>query len=161
MNKIKKTIQRINYYVCGFGVCLLLPMMVLTTSDVIGRKFFATTIPGTFELSEYLLAVVILLGAAFTQQVKGHVGVTFLTSKLSRRLQTFSQIFTLCLSCFIIVILIWQGWIEGIRERTVSDMLRIPQYPFRLLVPIGGFFLLLELLIDLIDSIAKLKGKVS
>jgi len=159
--KIKHLIRRINYYVCGGGMCLLLPLMLLTTGDVVGRKFFAKTIPGAFELSEYILAVFILLGAAYTQQVKGHVGVSFLTSRLSPRIQTLCQIITISLSLFIISILVWQGWIEGIRERTVSDMLRIPQYPFRLLVAIGGFLLWLELLIDLAGSIGKLKGRPS
>ncbi|MBM4337949.1 MAG: TRAP transporter small permease [Deltaproteobacteria bacterium] len=156
---LKNLIQRINYYVCGAGVCLLLPLMLLTTVDVVGRKFFAKTVPGAFELSEYILAVFILLGAAYTQQVRGHVGVNFLTSRFSPRLQALCSILTLLLSLFIISIVIWQGWIEGIRERTVSDMLRIPQYPFRLLVAIGGFLLWLELLLDLIDSFGKLKGR--
>jgi TRAP-type C4-dicarboxylate transport system permease small subunit len=129
--------------------------MLLTTGDVIGRKFFSKTIPGSFELSEYILAVFILLGAAYTQQVKGHVGVDFITSKLSPRMRTVCEIITTILSMFIIAIVIWQGFLEGIRERTVSDMLRIPQYPFRLLVAIGGFLLWLELLIDLVSSIGK------
>jgi hypothetical protein len=36
-------------------------------------------------------------------------------------------------------------------------MLRIPQYPFRLLVAVGGFLLWLELLINFFNSIGKLK----
>ncbi len=110
---------------------LLIPLMLLTTGDIIGRKFFSKTIPGTFELSEYILAVFILLGAAYTQQVKGHVGVDFVTSKLSPRARTFCEIITTLLSLFIIGIVIWMGFFEGIREKTVSDMLRIPQYPFQ------------------------------
>jgi TRAP-type C4-dicarboxylate transport system permease small subunit len=157
--RVKQLIQRTNFYACIIGMCLLVPLMLLTTGDVIGRKFFAKTIPGAFELSEYILAVFILLGAAYTQQVKGHVGVDFITSKLSPRARTVCQIITTFLSLFIIAILIWHGWLEGIRERTVSDMLRIPQYPFRLLVAIGGFLLWLELLIDLVGSIGKLKRR--
>jgi hypothetical protein len=38
----------------------------------------------------------------------------------------------------------------------VSDQLRIPQYPFRVLVSIGGLLLWLELLIDLIESFGKI-----
>jgi TRAP-type C4-dicarboxylate transport system permease small subunit len=157
--KLKMLIQRVNFYVCAVGMCLLVPLMLLTTFDVVGRKFFSKTIPGTFELSEYILAVFILLGAAYTQQVKGHVGVDFITSRLSPRVRAVCQIITILLSLFIITILIWQGWIEGIRERTVSDMLRIPQYPFRLLVAIGGFLLWLELLIDLFGLIGNLKRR--
>lgn len=154
--KSKKGIQRLNLYVSGVGMSLLIPLMLLTTSDVIGRGFFRKPIPGTFELSEYVLAVFILLGAAYTQQVKGHVGVDFITSRLSPRVRAGCEIITTLLSLFIIAIVIWQGFLEGVRERTVSDMLRIPQYPFRLLVAVGGFLLWLELLIDLTSSIGKL-----
>jgi TRAP-type C4-dicarboxylate transport system permease small subunit len=136
---------------------LIIPLMLLTTGDIIGRKFFSKTIPGTFEISEYILATFILLGAAYTQQVKGHVGVDFLTSRLSPRVRNVCEIITTLISLFIIAIVIWQGWLEGIRERTVSDMLRIPQYPFRLLVAVGGFLLWLELLINFFNSIGKLK----
>jgi TRAP-type C4-dicarboxylate transport system permease small subunit len=153
--KTKKGIQRLNLYVSMAGMSLLIPLMLLTTSDVIGRGFFRKPIPGSFELSEYMLVIFILLGAAYTQQVKGHVGVDFITSKLSPRLRAVCEIVTTVLSLFIIAIVIWQGFLEGIRERTVSDMLRIPQYPFRLLVAIGGFLLWLELLIDLMSSIGK------
>jgi hypothetical protein len=49
----------------------------------------------------------------------------------------------------------------GIEEKTVSDMLRVPQYPFRLLVAVGAFLTGLELVIDLGDSLAKMMGKAS
>jgi TRAP-type C4-dicarboxylate transport system permease small subunit len=156
--KTQKVIHRLNFYVAVVGMSFIIPLMLLTTFDVVGRKFFKP-IPGSFELSEYILAIFILLGAAYTQQVKGHVGVDFLTSQLSPRVRTVCEIITWMLSLFIIAIVIWQGWLEGIRERTVSDMLRIPQYPFRLLVAVGGFLLWLELLIDLINSIGKLKRR--
>lgn len=140
-------------------MCLLLPLMLLTTGDVVGRKFFAKTIPGAFEISQYLLAVFILMGAAYTQQMKGHVGVDFITSRFSLRGRALCEMFTTFLSLFIIAILVWEGWIEGIKEKTVSDMLRIPQYPFRLLVSIGGFLLWLELLINLIEAAVRLKRR--
>ncbi len=159
--RLKQWIQRINYYACVVGMSFLIPLMLLTTGDVLGRKFLSKTIPGTFELSEYILAVFILLGAAYTQQVRGHVGVDFLIIRFNPRLRTLCQILTTLLSLFIIGIMVWYGYLEGIRERTVSDMLRIPQSPFRLLVALGGFLLWLELLIDLFNLIGRLKGKES
>jgi TRAP-type C4-dicarboxylate transport system permease small subunit len=152
----KKGIQRLNFYVCVIGMATLIPLMLLTFADVTLRSFFNKPIPGAFELSQYILAVFILLGAAYTQQVKGHVGVDFITSRLSPRLRGICQIITILLSLFIIAILIWQGWVEGIGEKTVSDQLRIPQYPFRVLVSIGGFLLWLELVIDLFSAAGKL-----
>jgi TRAP-type C4-dicarboxylate transport system permease small subunit len=121
------------------------------------RGFFNKPIPGTFEISQYMLAVFILLGAAYTQQVKGHVGVDFVTSRLSPRLRAICEILTTLLSLLIIAVVVWQGWAVGIEEKAVSDQLRIPQYPFKVLVAVGGFLLWLELLIDLFGSFGKLR----
>lgn len=152
----KKGIQRLNFYLCSVGMFLLIPMMVLTTGDVIGRASLARPVTGTVELSEYMLVVFILLGLAYTQQAKGHVRVSFLVSRLPPRAQQVSEIVTILLSLFIISILTWQGWKVGIEQRTVSDMLRIPQFPFRLLVALAAFCLCMELLIDLVASVGKL-----
>lgn len=156
LNKLKKGIQRLTFYICVVGMFLLIPMMLLTTGDVIVRATLARTITGAVEISEYMLVVFILLGLAYTQQVKGHVKVSFLISRLPPRAQPVVEIVTILLSLFIIFIVVWQGWIVGIQETTVSDMLRIPQSPFKLLVAVGGFLLCLELLIDLAAATGKL-----
>jgi len=153
---IRKVIQWLTFYLCFVGMVLLIPMMLLTAGDIIGRAAWARPIPGAVELSSYLLAVFILLGVAYTHQVKGHVRVSMLVSRLPERAGLLLDAMTTLLSLFIISILAWQGWVVGIEERTVSDMLRVPQLPFRLLVSVAGVFLCLELLIDLADSLGKL-----
>jgi TRAP-type C4-dicarboxylate transport system permease small subunit len=135
---------------------LLIPMMLITAGDVIGRRFWAKSIPGTVELSSYMLAVFILLGVAYTHQVKGHVKVSMLVSRLPDWAGNIADIITTLLSLVIIAILAWQGLVVGIEERTVSDMLRIPQLPFRLLVSVAGLFLWLELFMDLAESVGRL-----
>jgi len=156
LDAIKKGIQRINFYLCSLGMFLLIPMMLLTTGDVIGRAAWARPIPGAVEVSSYMLAVFVLLGVAYTHQVKGHVRISMLVSRLPEWARLILDAITALLSLFIISILAWQGWIVGIEERAVSDMLRIPQLPFRLLVSVAGLFLSLELLIDLSASVSKL-----
>jgi TRAP-type C4-dicarboxylate transport system permease small subunit len=158
---VKSGIRRLNYLVCAIGMATIIPLMLLTFADVLLRGVFNKPIPGTFELSQYILAVFILLGAAYTQQVKGHVGVNFITSRLSPRSRAICEILTTLLSLFIIAVVVWQGWVEGITEKTVSDQLRIPQYPFRVLVAVGGFLLWLELLIDLFGAFGKLRRNES
>jgi TRAP-type C4-dicarboxylate transport system permease small subunit len=153
---IRKVIQRLTFYLCFVGMVLLIPMMLLTAGDVIGRAVWARPIPGAVELSSYMLAVFILLGIAYTQQVKGHVRVTMIVSRLPERAGLLLDVMTTLLSLFILSILAWQGWVVGIEERTVSDMLRVPQLPFRLLVSVAGLLLCLELLIDLADCLRKL-----
>ncbi|MGE5257621.1 MAG: TRAP transporter small permease subunit [Hyphomicrobiales bacterium] len=155
----RRVVQKASYGACFVGMLLLLPLMLLTVGDVVGRSFFNKPIPGTFELSEYMLAAVVLLGAAFTQQVKGHVGVDFLASRCSPRTQAVFQAITTFAGLLIIAILAWQGYVEGIHEKAVSDQLRVPQWPFKLLVAAGGLLLLLELLLDFISSVLKIAGR--
>jgi TRAP-type C4-dicarboxylate transport system permease small subunit len=138
------------------GMILLIPMMFLTSGEVVGRAVWSQPIPGSIELSSYLLAAFILLGLAYTQQVKGHVRVTMFVSRLPEKWGLVLDVITSLLSLFIIAVMAWQGWVVGMEERTVSDMLRIPQFPFRLLVAAGGAFLFLELIFELMDTLKKL-----
>jgi len=154
---VKFWVQRINRWVCYLGMLLILPLMLLTSADVIGRAAWARPIPGIVELSSYMLDIFILLGLAYTQQVKGHVRVSMLTSRLPPRIQIFLEIFVTLLGLFIMALLAWQGWIVGMEETAVSDMLRIPQRPFKLLVGAAAFLLCLELVVDLATSCAAVR----
>jgi TRAP-type transport system small permease protein len=156
LGRAKKIIQTVNRSIAGVGALFLVPLMLLTSTDVLSRDVFDYPIPGTGELSEYMLSVFVLLGLAYTQQVKAHVGVSIVTSHLRPQVQLILNILTTLISLFIFSILAWQGWVRGIGERTVSDMLRIPQSPFRLLVALAALFVCFELLIDIGEAIKKL-----
>lgn len=160
-DKLKNRIQTLNRWISGVGAVFLIPLMLITAADVICRNLFSRPIAGVVELSGYLLAVFILLGLAYAQQVKAHVEVSIITSRLPHPVQLILNIMTTLISLFIFSILAWQGLVVGIEERTVSDMLRVPQYPFRLLVAVAAFFVCLELLIDFGDSVRKLAGRSS
>ncbi len=155
----RKIVHRTSYRVCFLGMFVALPLMFVTVCDVMGRTFFNKPIPGTFELSEYMLSALILLGAAYTQQVKGHVGVDFLTKRFSPRAQAMLRVLTTLASLFIIAILVWQGYVDAMHERAVSDQLRVPQWPFKLIVAMGGFLLWMELLVDLISTVRVVAGR--
>lgn len=155
----KKGVHTLTYWACAAGMFFILPLMLLTTTDVISRSFFNKPVPGSFELSEYLLAVIILLAAAYTQQVKGHVGVDFFTARVSPRVQNAFRVITDLASLFVIAILVAMGYLQAHEEKAVSDMLRIPQWPFKMLVCAGGLLLWLELLVDLFESAARLAGR--
>lgn len=161
MSMWRKLIHGAAYGLAFGGMLLLIPMMLLTTGDVIGRAVWSRPIPGTVELSSYMLAVFVLAGVAFTQKVKAHVNVTMLLDRMPARTSTVINICTTILSLLIIAVLTWQGYVVGMEETSVSDQLRIPQWPFRLLVFLGAALLWLELLLDLVDEFKKLFGRKS
>ena len=85
LESLKYYVQKSTILLCYIGMALLIPMMLLTTGEVLGRAVWNKPIPGTLELSSYMLAVFILLGLAYTQQVKGHVRVEMLIKRLPER----------------------------------------------------------------------------
>ncbi len=157
----REKIQRVNRWISGIGAIFLIPLMLLTTADVLCRDFLNHPIPGAVELSEYLLSIFILLGLAYAQQAKAHVGVSLFTSRLSQKFQLALTLITTLISLSICAVLTWQGMAVAMEERTVSDMLRVPQYPFRLLVAIAAFLTSVELSIDLGNAIQSLRGRAS
>ena len=156
-----KIIRHVNFYFSAFGVLVLLAMMFLTTSDVIGRFFFNKPITGAYEVTQYMLAVVVLSGIAYTQQVKANVRVTILFSRMPGFAQLVIQsVFTL-LALVFFALLFYPAVEEGLhslRAGGFSDMLHIPVYPFKLFVCVGVALISLELICDLIVSVKELKG---
>ncbi|MFO8088797.1 MAG: TRAP transporter small permease [Desulfatiglandaceae bacterium] len=155
---MRKYLQKMTLWLSNLGMILLIPMMLLTSGEVVGRAVWSKPIPGSMELSSYMLAIFVLLGIAYTQQVKGHVRVSMLVSRLPERVQAALEVLTTLLSLCIVAIVAWQGWVLAMEEKAVSDMLRIPQAPFKFLVFVAGASLCIELLIDLVDATKKLAG---
>lgn len=158
LNQAKWVIHKCTYYLSFAGMFVLLPLMLLTSSEVVSRAVWGRPIPGTVELSSYMLVIFILCGLAYTHQVRGHVRVNLLLTKLPPTLALAIEAITILLSLFIVGVLAWQGWVVGLEQKTVSDMLRIPQLPFRLLVSLAGAGMFLELLVDLCEVLGKLIG---
>lgn len=140
------------------GMAFVIPMMLLTSVDALARDFWSRPIRGSFEMSSFMLSVFVLLGLAYAQQMKDHVRVTILVERLPGKFADALNIVTTILSMFIVAIMCWQGVEVAFESSAYSDMLRIPQLPFRLLVFAGGLFLFLEFFFDLVDHTRRLIG---
>jgi TRAP-type C4-dicarboxylate transport system permease small subunit len=156
---VQKGIHKANRFTAGVGAWFLIPLMIMTALDVLGRDVLNRPIPGTVELSQYLLSVFILLGFAYTQQVKAHVTVSLFTSRLPYQAQLIVRVITsphVTYGC----IIAWQdGWLV-LEEKTVSDMLEFRR-SFQTSRRFSAFMLCLQLLTDLGDSLEKLAGRAS
>jgi TRAP-type C4-dicarboxylate transport system permease small subunit len=149
--KLRTFVQTITRSLGYIGMFFVVPMMLLTTADATGRDFFSRPVRGAFEVSSLILSVFVLLGLAYAQQMKDHVRVTILLERLPARLSSAISVFTTLLCMFIVAIMTWQGVVVAYEASSVTDMLRIPQFPFRMLVFVAGVFLFLEFLFDLLD----------
>ena len=153
----KSIIRKLTQFALTMGMGWVLVMMFLTTLDVAGRYFFSRPIPGAVEMSEFMLALFGVLGMAYTHGSGGNVKVTMLTRKLPLRIAAFLNVITGLLSLQIVVMIVWYGVIMAVEEfgnGTTTDTLAIPLYPLHILLSVGAFLLALEILINIIESIA-------
>jgi len=154
--RMRRLVERAIRLAAWAAVAAVVPLMLVTTADVAGRDFLGKPLAGTYELSEYMLAVAVLLGAAWTQQVKGHVAATFVAARLNRRARAACRVLTLALCLIVVAALAWQGFAIGLEETGVTDQLRIPRAPFKTLVGVGAALLWFQLLFDFVDAVAEL-----
>ncbi len=138
------------------GVSLLLVMAFLITADVFMRYAFNSPILGSLEITEFMLAVVVFMGLAYAQSQRAHVGVDLVVQKLPPRLAASVDSVVLLLAVFIYALIAWKTYgnaMQSLRTGLESDILGIPHFPFRMLVPFGSALLCLELLATLEEKL--------
>lgn len=150
--------------VCILGIAAgaLLIMMFLIATDVITRFFFNKPIPGAYELTEFMMAIVVPLGIAYCAERKQHVGVDIIVEKFSIKNQKRVEIITESITVLLVGLLVWQSWVnffDVIALRGESAVLHIPSYPFALALPVGFMAFILFSLAHLIEDVREVFGK--
>ena len=87
---LARAVRRLERYVSPIaevmhkiGLAILLLMMFLTVGDVLGRYFFAMPIPGTFEVTNFMLALIVFLTLGYTLVRKGHISIDLIICRYS------------------------------------------------------------------------------
>lgn len=136
------------------GAAVLTAIMALTGIDVIGRYFLSKPLPGSFEITELLMAVMISLGLAYCSLERGHVRVDILTQKLSRRGQAIANFGADIVFLAISLLITWQTAYRVqsfIEKNLTTNVLYLPIFPFVIVVVVGFAILCLVLLRDAVE----------
>lgn len=159
MEKVLYPVSRLLNYV-GIGSLSLL--MLLVTIHVIGRYLLGLPIPGSVELIELLMVLVVFLGLADCAVHHGNVSVSLFVDRLSKRAQAVIDVFTCLLSIVIVSLITWQS-AEQVRlllqSGHASGALRIPHWPFAIVMTIGWAALNLVLVLHFIEFLIKVFKK--
>lgn len=162
LDKAAKWVERLTSPLIGIvhkvGLAILLLMMFLTVGDVVGRHFFKSPISGTYELTNFMLALVVFFAIAYTQVRKGHISIDVIVSRFSPRAQAIIDSITYFFSLGLFSLVTWQSAVHAIRlfeGHNVSGVLSWPVYPFVIAVAVGSLLFCLVLLVNLLRSLAK------
>jgi len=137
------------------GICVF-AVMLLIVSNIIFRVVFSKPILGTYELVGFLTALGIALALAYCAFHDGHIAVSFILERFSKKIQAVINVLTNTAA-----LLFWSMtvWYMGKFAHTmmvkgmVSPSAEIPIYPFIYLVALGLLGLCLVLFFKLLTAL--------
>jgi TRAP-type C4-dicarboxylate transport system permease small subunit len=124
-----------------FGSYVLVAMVLLTSTDIMLRKFLNSPLPFSYELTEFLLVVVAWSYIAFTTSKGRHVSVDTVTSHFKPRARKITMLIGDIVTIILFGLICWQNVVQGFNVLdvgTTSAILHIPKYPFQFWVAFGS-----------------------
>jgi TRAP-type C4-dicarboxylate transport system permease small subunit len=140
------------------GITVLGLMMLLTAADVTLRYAFDRPVMGSYDLTVYMMAIVVAFGLAYCAVMKGHVRVEVVVSRLPQRAQAIIDSITCLVSLGLFSLITWQCFVNMkllFASKLTSSVLLIPVFPFAGVVGIGSACLTLVLLTDFFDFLSQ------
>lgn len=166
VSKLNQFLDRLDRYfkVTGWMAGgLAFVMMFALVREVGGRYFFNSPTDWAIDINAFLFVVMVYLGSAYTTTVDGHVRADFIYGQFKGKTLAIVDIIISAICIAYAVVLIWQGgsmaW-ESFRSAEVSSGgIRVPLFPFQILIPIGSFLVVLCFLSKILRSLlVLLKG---
>jgi TRAP-type C4-dicarboxylate transport system permease small subunit len=133
-------------------------MVFLVTGNVILRLTPVGPISGTFELTGYLGALLIVFALAHNQATQGNISVDFLVSRLSHRTQAMIDSLVYFISTVLYGVIAWRCVEEAVslsKTEEVSPTLSLPFFPIVFTIGLGCGLLGLVLLTDFLKSVER------
>jgi TRAP-type mannitol/chloroaromatic compound transport system permease small subunit len=162
---LSRLIDRLNERVGHAFYWLILVTVLISAANAVVRKVFNYSSNGLLEIQWYFFSAIFLFLAGYTLLRNEHVRIDVVSSRLSKRAQTWIDIIgTLFFLLPMAILLMWLSWpvfTEAYQRNEVSTNAGgLIIWPARLLVPVGFFLLLLQGLSELIKRIAFLQGLI-
>jgi TRAP-type mannitol/chloroaromatic compound transport system permease small subunit len=109
----------------------------------------------------YMFAAIVMLGSAWTLKINAHVRVDLLYGAVSERTRTWIDLlgglFFLLPLCELLIYFTWDwAWTSLVTQEASADAGGLPQWPAKLMLPIGFFILLLQGVAEIVKCILAL-----
>ena len=145
---------------------LIIPLVGGLSYEVFARYLFDAPTIWAYDTTYMLYGSHFMLGAGYTLLKKGHIRTDIFYNKFSPRLQGTIDA-TLYLLFFFpgIIYFLWAGAAEAIHswsllERSDASPWRPPLYPFKTVIPVAAFLLLIQGVSEFLKSLhAARKGE--
>jgi TRAP-type C4-dicarboxylate transport system permease small subunit len=156
-NITESTLKGITRVMNIAGIVILVGMMLLSVSDVFLRKAFNHPIVGGTEISEFMM-VCLTLGMAWCLLTGRSITMGMIVEKLPARAQGVVDTITYLISLVVVSVMAWQTYNDAMFSKKLGDasiILKIPNYPTRLILAFAFLMLGIVIVVLIVRSIAK------
>ncbi len=143
LSKVKTpSLERVVSMVGMVAAVLVFGMMLVTSFDVLSRKFANAPLGGTWETVTFMLVGVVFLGIAHVQKFASHISMEFVATRLSDTGQGVLSILACLVSIAVYGLIVYATWLSAwdswsVRAST-GGIPDLPIYPAKLAVPFGA-----------------------
>lgn len=151
-----------SYVLSRLGCVALFFMMCLTVVDVVGRYVFNSPILGAFEMTEFLVLIVVFSFLGYAQSQKVHVTVDILFNRFPKKIQTIVALINYLIGLIVVFIIAWMGFEKALEAFHTGESpmnLPVPDYPFIFFLSLGAFVMGIEFIRDILGKSDTNKGE--
>lgn len=154
MKKLLRAVDRLSTFVGHLFAWAIVGLTALISAEVFSRYVLNVPHAWVLDAQVMLYGVLFMMAGAYTMAASGHVRGDVLYGFFAPRVQAGVDL-ALYLVFFLpgIFALTYAGWTYAnealaIREQTFSPE-PLPLYPFKFVIPVAGFFMLLQGLVEI------------
>jgi len=117
----------------GFAAITLFLLMAVTVVDVTGRYVFNAPLPGSSEITELMMAILIYAGLPVVSRLERHISVDLLDAVTPQRLVRGRQIAINFVGAATLGVISWRLWLYGNQIADYGDVteyLHLAHAPF-------------------------------
>jgi TRAP-type transport system small permease protein len=152
-----RALNKVLHYIAG-GVAVVLMFVIVL--HVLGRQFFARPLPGTVELTQMAMLVLVYLGLAYAEHEGDHISIDFVYNYLPRVVKLVLSFVTGIFGVLVMAVVTWRLYdFSGVLDRGgyTTAILGIPQGPVALVGVIGLVCFLLALVVSAVSALRAMR----
>jgi len=158
IRNLVNTMGIFSFILSRIGCLALFLMMGLTVVDVFKRHVFNSPILGSFEITRYLIVILIFAFIGHAQAQKAHVNVDIFVNAFPKKVQAVIDLFNYSVSLILMILVTWKGFETAMESMATGDSpmnLPVTEYPFVLFLALGCGIMCIELARDVLRVIFK------
>lgn len=159
LDTFERWFERMLRLIAYAGGLVLAGLVVLVIYEINMRYFFGRPFRGGYEMTELAMSIVVACGLPYTAIARGHVAVDILSRTLDRPAWRWVNVVVHLIGALMLAILAWRSFdyaYGSLGYGDLTNMMRIPKYPFQFAVAVSALLFAIVLLLDALKAMRPL-----